>query len=308
MISKQENHLNHLINKIAQRNPNAFVQFYDLLAPDAFGVIHRVVKSKKASEKILQDVFYTVWQKAANFIPDHRTPKDWVITITRDCLKDHLGDEENKPLTIDTLEPVTPPENVRACLLEKISTSPAKSLWIPRLAMALGLLASITAAIYPYWVDKTKAKTGAANSRSVKSANPHNPGYVKLKNTTKVMPDHDKQMQEIFKSPGMSAIKFKDTADEKKVKVWLLWNSKACGGCLTIEGLSKILPEETYEFWAIDESGPVPAGTFRVMDDGKAHLDIRGIVPTRNFNKFTVTKEPRDGSTSPTGPIVLSSL
>ncbi len=122
-----------------------------------------------------------------------------------------------------------------------------------------------------------------------------------------VMP-HDAAMTSLLENPDVKIIEFKDPATNQKMLAKLYWSPGACGGCFTVEGLSKTEAGKVYEFWAITGDTPVPGGTFTIGEDGKAHLDIRSMGDIKNFEKFAVTIEPEGGTPLPTGPMKLLSF
>lgn len=93
-----------LVPKIVQKDREAFERFYDLLAPLAFSLILRIVRSRVDAEELLQDVFYYVWDKAANYNPDRGTPQAWVLTIARSRAIDRLRSKKAQPQTTEPLD------------------------------------------------------------------------------------------------------------------------------------------------------------------------------------------------------------
>jgi RNA polymerase sigma-70 factor, ECF subfamily len=72
-----------LIRRLAGGDRDAFAAFYDGYAPLAFGVIRRIVKDASTAEDVLQDVFWELWQAAADYDPARGTPEAWVVTRAR---------------------------------------------------------------------------------------------------------------------------------------------------------------------------------------------------------------------------------
>jgi RNA polymerase sigma-70 factor, ECF subfamily len=68
-----------LIARIAQGDREAFSRFYDAFAGAAFGLIRRVLGDPSASEEVMQEVFWRVWQEAAQFDPRRGTPQAWLL-------------------------------------------------------------------------------------------------------------------------------------------------------------------------------------------------------------------------------------
>ncbi len=206
-----------------------------------------------------------------------------------------------------SLPVILPPAQLKEVLMQKIEdplavptpvaakTSP---LLVPIFAgvslIATGLVLWVT---QPVWLPAPAASPGALPA-AASVAVPAPPAA----------PLHDAGMLELLKDPEVKIIEFKDPVTGEKILAKLYWNPNACGGCLTVEGLSKTEAGKVYEFWAITGSTPVPGGTFTVDENGKAHLDIRPMGEIKNFDKFAVTIEPEGGAPLPTGPMKLLSF
>lgn len=93
-----------LIQKIVIKDRDAFGLFYDLYAPSVFGLILRIVKVRSDAEELLQDVFYYVWEKAANFDTAKGHPKAWLVTIARSRSIDRLRARARRPQSAEPLE------------------------------------------------------------------------------------------------------------------------------------------------------------------------------------------------------------
>ena len=104
MAETPENDPIQLIKKIVLKDKEAFGRFYDLLSPLAFPLIFRILRSKPDAEEILQDVFYYVWEKAANFNSSRGNPQAWVITIARSRAIDRLRSRQRIPQGIEPLD------------------------------------------------------------------------------------------------------------------------------------------------------------------------------------------------------------
>src|SRR5215468_12296682 len=48
-----------------------------------FGVCLRILKDRSEAEDVLQDVYVTVWRKAAGFDPGRASPITWLVAIER---------------------------------------------------------------------------------------------------------------------------------------------------------------------------------------------------------------------------------
>ena len=55
-----------------------------------FGVCLRILKDRSEAEDVLQDVYVTVWRKAATFDPGRASPITWMVAIARNRAIDRL--------------------------------------------------------------------------------------------------------------------------------------------------------------------------------------------------------------------------
>ena len=55
-----------------------------------FGVLVRILKDRSEAEDVLQDVYVTVWRKAALFDPNRASPITWLVAIARNRAIDRL--------------------------------------------------------------------------------------------------------------------------------------------------------------------------------------------------------------------------
>ena len=68
-----------LLARIAQGDREAFSRFYDAFAGLALGLIRRILRDPAASEEVLQEVFWQIWQEAARYDPRRGSPEAWVV-------------------------------------------------------------------------------------------------------------------------------------------------------------------------------------------------------------------------------------
>ena len=63
---------------------------YRLTSAKLFGVVIRILGERGEAEDVLQEVFMTVWRKAADFDPGRASPMTWLIAIARNRAIDRL--------------------------------------------------------------------------------------------------------------------------------------------------------------------------------------------------------------------------
>jgi len=79
-----------LLARIAQGDREAFGRFYDAFAGLALGLIRRILRDPAASEEVLQEVFWQIWQEAARYDPHRGTPEAWVVMRAKTRAIDRL--------------------------------------------------------------------------------------------------------------------------------------------------------------------------------------------------------------------------
>lgn len=82
--------LSALLLRVADGDTAAFQTFYDRTSAKLFGVILRILNERQESEDVLQDVYLSIWRKAATFDPSKASPITWAATIARNRAIDRL--------------------------------------------------------------------------------------------------------------------------------------------------------------------------------------------------------------------------
>lgn len=79
-----------LLQRIAQRDPEALSELYDLQSVALYSVIVRVLRRESDAEGVLQEVFLRVWETAHLFNPGIHPPSVWLVRIARNLAVDRL--------------------------------------------------------------------------------------------------------------------------------------------------------------------------------------------------------------------------
>lgn len=82
--------LSALLLRVADGDAAAFQTFYDRTSAKLFGVILRILVERQESEDVLQEVYLSVWRKAATFDAAKASPITWAATIARNRAIDRL--------------------------------------------------------------------------------------------------------------------------------------------------------------------------------------------------------------------------
>jgi hypothetical protein len=113
------------------------------------------------------------------------------------------------------------------------------------------------------------------------------------------------ELLQLLSSQDVRLVDLKGLEAAPAARAKLFWNPGARSGILLINGLPKTPTDKAYELWGIAGTEPVPAGVFRVDDQGQARFRMPILGQGKNFDKFAVTLEPAAGVEKPSGPMVL---
>jgi RNA polymerase sigma-70 factor (ECF subfamily) len=72
-----------LVERIIQRDESALAELYDRYAGMLSSVLNRILRDTQAAEEILQDIFYQLWQTAAQFDTSRGSLPGWLMVIAR---------------------------------------------------------------------------------------------------------------------------------------------------------------------------------------------------------------------------------
>ena len=75
--------LSAALNRVASADRAALRLVYDMTAAKLFGLCLRILNDRSEAEDVLQDVYMTVWQKAATFNANRASPITWLVAIAR---------------------------------------------------------------------------------------------------------------------------------------------------------------------------------------------------------------------------------
>jgi RNA polymerase sigma-70 factor (ECF subfamily) len=76
--------------RVAAGDRAALRIIYQDTSAKLFGVCLRILKDRNEAEDVLQDVYVTVWRKAAAFDPGRASPITWLVAIARNRAIDRL--------------------------------------------------------------------------------------------------------------------------------------------------------------------------------------------------------------------------
>jgi anti-sigma-K factor RskA len=198
-----------------------------------------------------------------------------------------------------SLRPEAPPLAIKSRILDQIAPQTIvrprqeKTPWLKWNWWGLGIGAVATAAVALVLIanltrtqselEKAKAQLAAAQIESAQKD----------------------ELLQLLSSQDVRLVELKGLEAAPAARAKLFWNPGARSGILLTNGLPKTPTDKAYELWGIAGTEPVPAGVFRVDDQGQARFRMPVLGQGKNFDKFAVTLEPAAGVEKPSGPMVL---
>lgn len=86
-----------LLARVGDGDAAALKSVYVTTSAKLFGVILRILSERGEAEDVLQEVYLTVWRKAAEFDATRASPVTWLATIARNRAIDRLRARASRP-------------------------------------------------------------------------------------------------------------------------------------------------------------------------------------------------------------------
>jgi RNA polymerase sigma-70 factor (ECF subfamily) len=90
--------LEQLLTRTAGQDQLAFAELYRQTSARLFGVCWRMLRDREESEEVLQEVFTSVWRRAASFEPGRAGALTWLTALTRNKAIDRLRQRREQVL------------------------------------------------------------------------------------------------------------------------------------------------------------------------------------------------------------------
>ena len=79
-----------LVQRLLQRDVNAFEELYDRHSRIVYGLVLRILQQASTAEEVVQDVFLQLWRNAAQYDTSRGPFLPWLLTLSRNRALDHL--------------------------------------------------------------------------------------------------------------------------------------------------------------------------------------------------------------------------
>lgn len=88
--SARRDKLSEALVQVGHGDRSAFETVYVATSAKLFGVCLRIISDREEAEDVLQEVYLTIWNKAASFESGRASPISWLVAITRNRAIDQL--------------------------------------------------------------------------------------------------------------------------------------------------------------------------------------------------------------------------
>lgn len=90
----ESNTPSELMTKVALGDERAFDELYDLVCPQVFGLVRKVVRNPAQAEEVTQEVLIELWRTATHFDPSRGSLTTWVLTLAHRRAVDRVRSEQ----------------------------------------------------------------------------------------------------------------------------------------------------------------------------------------------------------------------
>ncbi len=98
-----------LIARVAEGDRSAFIALYDRFSTPLYSLAIKMLANETEAEDLLQEVFLSVWNKAATFRPDRGSAFSWVVAQLRNRAIDRIRSRRRRSELLDANAPELEP-------------------------------------------------------------------------------------------------------------------------------------------------------------------------------------------------------
>jgi RNA polymerase sigma-70 factor (ECF subfamily) len=96
-----QDRLDHLLARSAQRDQRAFAELYELTSSRLFAVCLRILRRRDWAEEVLQETYVKVWHRADSYHAGRGSVLTWLTSVARYAAIDTLRSRRNDPEPLD---------------------------------------------------------------------------------------------------------------------------------------------------------------------------------------------------------------
>jgi RNA polymerase sigma factor (sigma-70 family) len=111
--------LNRILLAVAQGDRDSFAALYRQTSAKLLGICLKMLRDRDEAEEVLQDVYITVWRRAATFDPSVASPITWLAAIARNRAIDRLRRHQTEHLDETAEENIADETPTPAALAER---------------------------------------------------------------------------------------------------------------------------------------------------------------------------------------------
>ncbi|QJW88965.1 sigma-70 family RNA polymerase sigma factor [Spirosoma taeanense] len=86
-----------LIEKLTQRDEQAFHWLYDQYSPALYGVVLRIVRDEEHAQDLVQDIFVKIWKNLDSYDASKGRLFTWMLNVARNTAIDALRAQKTQP-------------------------------------------------------------------------------------------------------------------------------------------------------------------------------------------------------------------
>ena len=100
----------HLMRKVAEGDRSAFATLYDRFSTPLYSLLLKMLGSEAEAQDLLQEVFLSVWSKAATFRTEKGSAFSWVVSQARNRAIDRLRSRRRRGELVEAYAPELEPK------------------------------------------------------------------------------------------------------------------------------------------------------------------------------------------------------
>ncbi len=313
-----------LMRRLAAGRAEALGPLHGRYAGVVFGIAVRTL-GRSAAEELVQEVFFTIWRKAATFDPARGEFRNWLLRIARNRVRNEVRDRSRRPATAPLVDGDTPVDDApapdeslwrahrRDVLLRAIEALPPRQGQALRLAYFEELTHEqvATTLSLPLGTAKSRIQSGLQSLRWRLGAAAFLAlvvaGLAGLAFERATAFDREERALRLVTSSDVGPIRLAPaTGVDPATHGSYRGRPGTTAAVMTFTAFSPAPPGQAYRAWIARRSGWTLIGTVRPDPSGKDLFVLEGREFAEPPASLRVTLEPVGEVTEPTGPTIVA--